>query len=303
MLLTLLHLHKVTCPTSLSVSNSPSHNYGIFAPPATCATPTIICSSTYFSFPANSLLSSYGASITLSVGSHIVVYRSVDLNGNTATCNFSVHIIDTESPLISTCPPNLVAVVNSPRDTFRFESFGAGFSQDNVGVEMERYFPDSNFSFPSGITTVSYTVNDAAGNNATCTFQVTVFPRSTSRTLDVVQNSVYSHVLVNFSVTPRRSRGFQFSLVDDSALPLGLTLSQSGEISGVPSVRASTQSYDSIRVLIKDTLVSLNVPAHEFNVVITVWPALVFYEPSITTQFAPLPKINPTVKVSAQLLC
>jgi hypothetical protein len=109
-------------------------------------------------------------------GSTTVTYRAIDAAGNTAECSFSVTITesaDYENPVISNCPSD-ITVTNDPDSCSAVVIWTAPTATDNSGsVTMTSNF-ESGSEFPEGTTTVVYTATDAAGNQVTCSFSVTV---------------------------------------------------------------------------------------------------------------------------------
>jgi len=118
--------------------------------------------------------------------------------GSTANCAFTVTVIDTEPPVI-TCPANLAvgttgdsAVVNYPPPTV---------SDNCPGIGAPVCAPASGSSFPVGVTTVTCTVADAAGNTATCGFTITVNPVSFSIDDPLVCTGPGNLVTATFTIT------------------------------------------------------------------------------------------------------
>ena len=107
------------------------------------------------------------------VGTTIVTRTAQDAAGNSISCQFNVLVVDNENPAI-TCPSSIrqqtdpglaTAVVSWPTATYN----------DNVGVTSTSVTHTSGVTaFPLGVTSVSYTVSDAANNQQSCTFTVTV---------------------------------------------------------------------------------------------------------------------------------
>jgi hypothetical protein len=98
---------------------------------------------------------------------------ATDLAGNSATCGFSVTIIDKEPPQI-TCPATLVLGT----DTNTCAASNVVYTLtviDNVNSGTTyACSPPSGSTFPKGTNLVSCTATDAAGNQASCSFQVIV---------------------------------------------------------------------------------------------------------------------------------
>jgi hypothetical protein len=105
------------------------------------------------------------------LGSNTVLWTATDTSGNTATCNQTVTVNDTQPPSI-TCPANIV-VSNTPGQCGANVTFAAT-ATDNCGTANLTYSPASDSFFSKGTTTVTATANDGNGNTSSCTFTVTV---------------------------------------------------------------------------------------------------------------------------------
>jgi hypothetical protein len=82
--------------------------------------------------------------------------------------------IDTQSPVISDLPGEIVTVPDSPGGTSAVVSWGPPQASDNVGLASLTSTHQSGDRFPAGSTTVVYTARDAAGNQAIASFTVTI---------------------------------------------------------------------------------------------------------------------------------
>ncbi|WP_424494028.1 HYR domain-containing protein [Salinimicrobium sp. GXAS 041] len=97
-----------------------------------------------------------------------------DAAGNTATCSFDVTITDDEDPTI-TCPENIDINVDAGICGAVVEfATPEGFDNSGEVTVTQIAGPVSGETFPVGITTVTFQVEDASGNTATCSFSVTV---------------------------------------------------------------------------------------------------------------------------------
>jgi HYR domain len=150
---------------------------------------------------------SHAPGTTFPVGVTNVKYAFKDAAGNTSdTCRFTVTVIDNTVPTI-TCPGN---IVNPPINTAGCLANVVTTNptlNDNCGVTKLtwaltgvttgasaatgiNYLGTRTFNF--GVTTVTYTVSDAAGNTATCSYTVSVtrpFTAAISGTSTVLQNN------------------------------------------------------------------------------------------------------------------
>ncbi|MBX7242026.1 MAG: HYR domain-containing protein [Bacteroidia bacterium] len=109
------------------------------------------------------------------IGLSTVAYTATDAAGNTATCQFTITIIDNQAPVIQNCPAN-ISIANNPGQCGGTASWTLPGVSDNCpgAVLIQTAGAASGSVFPLGTTTVSYQVTDASGNTATCQFTVTV---------------------------------------------------------------------------------------------------------------------------------
>jgi len=107
-------------------------------------------------------------------GTTTVTATATDGSGNTASCSFTVTVVDTQKPSI-VCPANITAVVPGATDTCATVSYAAPVATDNCPGVAVACTPPSGTCFPLGITTVTCVATDSSGNTAACSFTVTVF--------------------------------------------------------------------------------------------------------------------------------
>jgi len=130
---------------------------------------------------------------TYPVGTTTNTFLATDASGNTATCSFTVTVNDTEPPSI-TCPANVVrntdpgvcyATYTPNQPTFadncavtRLTWVMSGATTGSSPATGINYVPSTQFGLTGttgvGVTTITYTAADAAGNTRTCSFTVTV---------------------------------------------------------------------------------------------------------------------------------
>ena len=120
------------------------------------------------------------ANTVLAVGTHEVVWTVTDTNGNSASCNFNIAVVDSEKPTISLVSNQ---TRNAPAGSCAYVATGTEFDPVTVSDNCPAYTLTNNqsgtstlngFSFPVGITVVVWTVTDAGGNVATMEYQVEV---------------------------------------------------------------------------------------------------------------------------------
>jgi gliding motility-associated-like protein/uncharacterized repeat protein (TIGR01451 family) len=108
------------------------------------------------------------------VGTTVVTWTVVDVNGNAATCTQNVTVNDTEDPTI-TCPSD-ITVSNDAGVCGATVTYLAPSGTDNCAgstTALVAGLPSGSL-FPIGTTLVTYEVTDASGNTAQCSFNVTV---------------------------------------------------------------------------------------------------------------------------------
>ncbi|MBK9013666.1 MAG: HYR domain-containing protein [Saprospiraceae bacterium] len=107
------------------------------------------------------------------VGTTTVTFTATDVNGNTANCQTTVTVADTEDPSI-TCPAN-ISLGTGVGDCTAVVTWAAPTATDNCPNITVTCTPPSGTTFPIGDSTIVCIVEDQAGNLDTCTFVVTVF--------------------------------------------------------------------------------------------------------------------------------
>ncbi|MBK9338586.1 MAG: HYR domain-containing protein [Lewinellaceae bacterium] len=109
-----------------------------------------------------------------SIGDSQVSYFATDAGGNIQSCAFTVTVLDTIQPMLSPCPADIIIFL--PVDTCDSAvswippgaSDPCGLAGDPVPSELP------GTVFPTGVHTVTYTVEDVSGNTATCAFVITI---------------------------------------------------------------------------------------------------------------------------------
>ncbi|MFM8371096.1 MAG: HYR domain-containing protein, partial [Bacteroidota bacterium] len=118
------------------------------------------------------------------VGQTIVTFRAFDCANNTGTCTVKITVNDQQNPTLTGCPTNKLGNADSGTCTKTF-NLVIPTASDNCAVASVNYtvtgstaltgteFPNE-LTFNVGLSTVTYTVYDPAGNSATCSFSVYV---------------------------------------------------------------------------------------------------------------------------------
>jgi hypothetical protein len=184
---------SITCPNNISTQTgigvctaSPTNLDAIFAD--NCSVNTLTWTKVGATV-GNSPLTGINqvSNTSFNLGITTVTYTVKDMAGNIASCSFTVTVVDAINPTI-TCPSNTnantstglcSAVVNGINATFADNCTVTTLTWTKTGATVGNspltgINQASATSFNVGITTVTYTVKDAAGNTATCSFTVTV---------------------------------------------------------------------------------------------------------------------------------
>jgi len=107
------------------------------------------------------------------VGVTILTYKASDAEGNTASAIQQVTVVDNTPPSI-TCPPNITLEPTCPSGAIATWAAPTGSDNCPGASTLQSGGPSIGSVFPIGTTSVAYTVTDAAGNQASCSFTVTV---------------------------------------------------------------------------------------------------------------------------------
>lgn len=158
---------EITCPGDLVFEVTPGTcgHLAVYVPPVgtdNCPGAT------------TALIQGLGPGEIFPVGETTEVYEVTDASGNTAQCSFTITVIDTIAPQI-TCPSD-INLNNDPGICGAEVTYTTPTGSDNCPshtVTMTEGLASGEI-FPVGTTTVTYVVEDASGNTATCSFEVTI---------------------------------------------------------------------------------------------------------------------------------
>ncbi|WP_164014690.1 kelch repeat-containing protein [Pyxidicoccus trucidator] len=152
---------ELTCPANMVVEATGPSGASVTYTPATVSGPGTPAATVTYSPPSGS---------TLPLGDTTVEVTAEDADGNQVSCTFLVTVRDTTPPTLS-CPED-VRVSSDEADgtpvTYAPES------TDAVSTPTVTASPGSGSRLPHGVTRVTVTSTDAAGNSAQCAFDVTV---------------------------------------------------------------------------------------------------------------------------------
>ena len=136
------------------------------------------------------------------VGVSTVSYALTDSNGNTSSCSFDVTVDDTEKPVI-TCPADVTIQLEGGdcEESYRPTDYTA---TDNCAVVDVYGNPPFAQLLPIGENVIEFTVADAAGNDTTCTYVVTILEYIPSNPQMACIDQINVHIGVNCAqeITP-----------------------------------------------------------------------------------------------------
>lgn len=110
-----------------------------------------------------------------SVGSTTVSVTATDQYNNSASCSFTVTVIDNQNPVVI-CPSNIIDST-STNSCIKIISYSAT-ATDNCSINGSSFYPESGSSFPIGTSTVVFTASDVNTNSNSCSFTVKINPRT-----------------------------------------------------------------------------------------------------------------------------
>lgn len=158
---------EISCLTDISLSNENGQCGAIvdyIAPVGTDNAPGV----------STTLTQGLGSGAFFPVGTTTEVYTATDASGNIASCSFTVTVLDSENPTIS-CPQDIVVQVAEGVSAAIVDFSAPLFSDNCPNASMQQTQGlASGSNFPLGTTLNVFEVTDAAGNDQTCSFNVTI---------------------------------------------------------------------------------------------------------------------------------
>ncbi len=149
----------ITAPAAISVTT----NAGCTATGIVLGTPVTADNCTVASITNN-------APAVFPIGTTIVTWKVIDASGNFATSNQTVNVVDNAAPLIFA--PAAITLAITSGCTVANLALGTPVTMDNCStLTVTNNAPTT---FPIGITSVTWTATDGAGNTATATQVVTI---------------------------------------------------------------------------------------------------------------------------------
>ncbi len=152
------------CPQSITLTASP----GACVAALTWVPPTLSNNCDLLTLTSN-----FEPGDLFPVGTTTVIYTATDLAGNTFECDFDITINSSGPPLILDCPNDIdVEVASGQCDAAVTWTPPTPDPNCNAVITSSSHEPGD--IFPIGTTTVTYVITDADGQEAECSFDVTV---------------------------------------------------------------------------------------------------------------------------------
>ncbi|MEY3051951.1 MAG: hypothetical protein RLY31_1736, partial [Bacteroidota bacterium] len=111
------------------------------------------------------------------LGSTQVTWTVTDASGNTASCSYTVTVVDNQTPQFVNCPTTMIMIGNDPDACSGKLNWAIPVATDNCGIASvsQTGGPASGSVVPVGAPqTITYTATDVNGLTQTCVFQVQV---------------------------------------------------------------------------------------------------------------------------------
>ncbi len=126
--------------------------------------------------PTVTLIAGLASGSQFPLGPTLVTFEAEDPSGNTDQASFTVTVTDNEDPVISVLGDIVAEATSAAGAVVDFPFGPSPAATDNVAVvSMTRIVgPASGSTFPIGVTQVTFEAQDAAGNSAQGSFNVTV---------------------------------------------------------------------------------------------------------------------------------
>ncbi|MGB1070301.1 MAG: HYR domain-containing protein [Planctomycetota bacterium] len=181
----------------------------------------------------DSLTSTHTSGDFFEVGTTTVTYTAMDNHGNMISGSFDVTINDDEAPVLADVPTDMV-LKNEQGQCGSVATWINPSASDNCGVTLDQQSHDSGAFFPVGTTTVSFNIEDEAGNSASASFQITVLddenPSITGLSGDITVNNTPGECTAEVTWAMPNANdncgiaSFELSHESGTAFPVGTTL-------------------------------------------------------------------------------
>lgn len=156
----------LTCPADVVATTDPGTCQAGVSYDAVTATDT--CGD------VNAILSAgIGSSGSFPLGETTETYTATDPSGNSGSCSLTVSVSDPEDPVVS-CPADVTVAANDQCGAIVDYDVTSSDNCPGIGLPALSAGLASGAMFPLGTTAQTYSATDAAGNTASCSFDVAV---------------------------------------------------------------------------------------------------------------------------------
>ena len=115
------------------------------------------------------------AGTVIGIGVTTVTMTVRDAGGNETTCTVSITVVDSNAPVITTCPPSRSISADGSCQASIPDLTGEIVATDNTPLTIPfTQSPVAGTIVGLGVTTVTFYVEDDAGNITTCTADLTI---------------------------------------------------------------------------------------------------------------------------------
>jgi gliding motility-associated-like protein len=168
---------EITCPVNVLVMNDPDSCNAVVDTLTPTVEPVGNLLELFYEITGATTSNGLGdaSGTTFNVGTSTVTYIAISIDNDTISCAFTVEVKDTLPPSFISCWGDTIAG-NSPGDCgLVFDGLALPEAVDNCpGVSVIHNIPVGSLIPLGGPVVVTSTATDAAGNTATCTYNLTV---------------------------------------------------------------------------------------------------------------------------------
>ncbi|TXI87142.1 MAG: HYR domain-containing protein [Crocinitomicaceae bacterium] len=250
----------IACIESMDLSMNPANCSFTVPNMASTLTITDNCTTT-----GNFIITQNPLAGSTTVGITDVIISVTDQGGNTAICSTRLFPIDTVAPVV-VCPPN-VTVNNGTSCDYTILNYNAAVTvTESCPFYSLFQDPPAGVNIGTGEQIVTFTATDQMGNNASCTFTVTVI-ENILPTITFCPNSIATcDPVVTFAdITATDNCGVLVTQTDLSGLssgstfpvgvtPLQFTATDSAGNTAVCNFNVEIYAFPSIAEVVEDTI-------------------------------------------------
>lgn len=244
----------IDCPTDVTVA----------ADAGSCEATSVALGTPVTADNCGGEVASNDAPASFPIGDTTVTWTVTDTAGNTATCTQIVTVTDGEDPAV-TCPADVSETVN-PGEQYTIPDYtgGASATDNCTAAPALTQSPAAGTDVGVGVTVITITATDDAGNVGTCTFELTVsetlglednelstqivlYPNPTRGALTLINNS--SEILKQLTIVDVNGRTIQTISLENAGVNTNFTIDQLA--TGMYFVTIETQNSATVKQIVK----------------------------------------------------